>query len=459
MPDDLLLRENTHWYFAEMAREFGIEHVLVWDMPTYLDDKEESLKNTYVSLERIDFFRREGFEVIPLIKGAYEEHIWISASQIREWEFDVAAFHVSEYLSASEKPWPQIDNYSLTAEDLMIRYIEVILEYDFSQLLLVGGGSPRYARRLLELDDRICLAGYSWYLDGVKNNLYMPTGHVKPLGNRWFECSCLNCRSTPPKVLKTTSYIAGHNLYLNKLLVEDLDTEDIEVVFYGLIADYHENILVVGEVSVGADKSIWRALTRYLYRVKPDYLIIIGSIFDWGAVDNKRLGEWIEFIEALKKLHLDYGVELIPVYRYVGKNLPYLMTNLSFTINMRPRGSVFGESELDKALGIITRIISSSRTPIKIKKKVDPERSIVFTVEYLGVAEKPFEAAAEDLKNLRRHGDWLITDYINQPYIDHEHQVATPGVWDLTWRHYNEPKPGAIHITKEGEIMLIKLRD
>ena len=456
MPDKLLLEEDTHHHFAERAGELGVEYVLVWDMPTYLNDVEKSLENTYVSLDRIEYFADNGFRVIPLIKGAYEEHIRISASQISGWGFEVAAFHVSEYLSAVERPWPQIGDYSLTAEDLMIRYIEVILEYDFRQLLLVGGGSPRHAPRLLELDDRICVAGYSWYLDGQRNNIYMPTGYIKPLGNKYFECNCPNCRSIPPKTLRTSSYIAGHNLYLNKYLVKELDTEEIETNFYDVIADYHEDIVVVGEVSVGADKSRWRRLLNYLGRVKPDYLIIIGSIFDWEIIDERHIKEWIEFTERLKNLYLDYGTELIPVYRYVGKNLPYLMSSLSYTVNMRPRRSIFGESELDPVLGIITRIITSSRSPIKVKKRVEPGKDIVFTVEYHGVAEKPLEAAAEELKYLKKGGDWLITNYLNQPYIDWENKVATPGVWDLTWRHYTQPKPGAIHITKEGEINLIK---
>jgi len=458
MPDKLLLEKDTHHHFAEKARELGVEYVLVWDMPTYLNDFEKSLENTYASLNKIEYFTKNGFKTIPLIKGAYEEHIRISASQISGWGFEVAAFHVSEYLSAVEKPWPYINDYSLTAEGLMIKYIETILEYDFKQLLLVGGGSPRHGARLLELDDRICVAGYSWYLDGQRNNIYMPTGYIKSLGNKYFECNCPNCQSIPPKTLKTSSYIAGHNLYLNKYLLEELD-EEVETNLYDTIADYHEDILIIGEVSVGAEKSIWKTLLTYLKRIKPDHLIIIGSIFHWEIIDEKHIKEWIEFIEELKKLNQDYGTELIPVYRYVGKNLPYLMTSLSYTTNTYPKRSIFGESELDPVLGTITRIITSSRSPIKVKKRAASGKEIVFTIEHHGVADKPLEAAAEELTYLKREGDWLITNYINQPYIDWENRVATPGVWDLTWRHYTEPKPGIIHITKEGEINLIKPRE
>ena len=458
MPDKLLLEKDTHHHFAEKARKLGVEYVLVWDMPTYLNDFEKSLENTYASLNKIEYFTENGFKVIPLIKGAYEEHIRISASQISGWGFDVAAFHVSEYLSAVEKPWPYINDHSLTAEDLMIKYIETILEYDFKQLLLVGGASPRHGARLLELDDRIRVAGYSWYLDGQRNNIYMPTGYIKSLGNKYFECNCPNCQSIPPKTLKTSSYIAGHNLYLNKYLLEELD-EEVETSLYDIIADYHEDMLVVGEVSVGAEKSIWKTLLTYLRRIKPDHLIIIGRIFHWEIIDEKHIKEWIEFIEELKKLNQDYGTELIPVYRYVGKNLPYLMTSLSYTTNTYPKRSIFRESELDPVLGTITRIITTSRSPIKVKKRVASGKEIVFIIEHHGVADKPLEAAAEELKYLKKEGDWLITNYINQPYIDWENKAAAPGSWDLTWRHYTEPKPGAIHITKEGEIILIKPSD
>jgi hypothetical protein len=43
----------------------------------------------------------------------------------------VAAFHISEYLISEEKPWPYVDDFSLSAIGLMTKYIETILEYDF----------------------------------------------------------------------------------------------------------------------------------------------------------------------------------------------------------------------------------------------------------------------------------------------------------------------------------------
>ena len=126
---------------------------------------------------------------------------------------------------------------------------------------------------------------------------------------------------------------------------------------------------------------------------------------------------------------------------------------------MKLKGNVFEKSEIDSILGVIARIIASSKSSIKVKKIIDDDKNITISIQYFGVANKTPELAIEELRYFKRDSDWLITDYINQPYIDYKYQFATPGVWDLTWRYFNESKPGAIHITRNGEVKLIKFSE
>ena len=110
MPDEYLLQKDTYKQFIDTARKLNIKYVIVWDLPTYLNNKDESLKNVYLSIKYVKYFINEGFNIIPLVKGAYPEHIKVSASEIYDLGFNIVAFHVSEYLYSEEKPWPYIND-------------------------------------------------------------------------------------------------------------------------------------------------------------------------------------------------------------------------------------------------------------------------------------------------------------------------------------------------------------
>jgi len=456
MPDELLLKEDTHILFRKTAEELGVHYVLVWDMPTYLENKEESLRNTYISLSKIEFFLNEGFKIIPLIKGAYEEHIRISASQIFDWGFKTVAFHISDYLTSSERPWPHIEDYSLSSFDLMMRYINLILGYDFDRLLLVGGASPRYAFRLLEIDDRIILAGYSWYLDAEKRRIYdLKERYIVNIEDKEYECNCPYCVSMPPKVRRKSEGIARHNLYLNKIQISSEDIS-VDIQLYDLIADYSEDIVITGELSVGGPKSKWRSMIKKIYQLKPDYLIVIGRIFDFKTVDEKHIKHWREFIEILTKLHNDYNLNLISVYRYPSSGVYRLLKDIVYPPKRGERPNVLQENEADTLIARIIRMVVSSRSPIIVKKWYGGEVSSTFTIQYMGVAEQDFDISKNELRDFSKDTDWLICDYINRPYIDYQNKIGTPGIWDLRDIHYIKSEPGLIHIKRNGDIELIK---
>ena len=101
MPDEYLERPETLEYFVKYAEEVGFDYILAWDLPTYLDDKEESWRNMRKSIEVIDGLRRR-FKVIPLVKDAYPEQKRYACEELIEMGLEYAAIPGSPYLSVNE---------------------------------------------------------------------------------------------------------------------------------------------------------------------------------------------------------------------------------------------------------------------------------------------------------------------------------------------------------------------
>lgn len=253
MPDEALLRNDTHAKFLEFVTKIGIRHLIVWDMPTYLENYEESLRDTEVSIHRLLWFR-ENYprNIIPLAKGAYPEHLRVSLENILELGYEAVAFHVSEYLTSRLPPYPYIDDETLMAKDYMMEMIKVITEYPFKEILLIGVGNPKMIRGL-DWDDRFRYAGYSWYLDG-KNYRPYTNEKIIDIGYRYFEYGCPACKYTPPLIRRRDS-LPGHNLLTIRGVAED--EEIIEPKIYELIADYHEDILIISGLYIGNRYSRW----------------------------------------------------------------------------------------------------------------------------------------------------------------------------------------------------------
>ena len=73
MPDYLLEKQDTHLSFMRLAEDFGMHYMLVWDMPTYLDDKEKSLEKYIVLIDsKTVFVPRRGQEVVNVNVGHLE---------------------------------------------------------------------------------------------------------------------------------------------------------------------------------------------------------------------------------------------------------------------------------------------------------------------------------------------------------------------------------------------------
>ena len=453
MPDEYLLQKDTYKQFIDTARKLNIKYVIVWDLPTYLNNKDESLKNVYLSIKYVKYFINEGFNIIPLVKGAYPEHIKVSASEIYDLGFNIVAFHVSEYLYSEEKPWPYINDYSLTAIDLMMLNINEILKYDFDEILLIGGASPRYYKTLMEIDDRIKLSGFSWYIDAYERKLYLNTGDIVDIKFKYYECSCQSCIEVPPSLRRRPRYIARHNLLINKYLIEESENE-VTISFYDLIMEPHEDAIIAAELYVGHKDSIWKKLLTWIKEIKPSYIIFIGPTF-YKRWSKYTFSEWSSFIKELTELYSKYNTKAILVADPTERKPP-LQTepDAVYPPSLDPRNDALKETKYDDTIIKVSRLLCKVKSSIKIKKYDSLMRPVTIEVSVHKPAEKSIESALEDLRGIKKRTDWLISNYINQPTIDKEYKIATPGVWRATWLFYTKPVPGAIYITRNGEIRL-----
>jgi len=107
-------------------------------------------------------------------------------------------------------------------------------------------------------------------------------------------------------------------------------------------------------------------------------------------------------------------------------------------------------------LELLLRFFVTTKRQMKIKKYSWVGEQEIY-IKLYGVVDTPFEEAKKLLKDIALSKGWLITDYINKPYIDREARVATPGECNTLWQNLEKPAPGMIHVTREGDIKLIEL--
>ncbi len=453
MPDEALLRSDIHIRFLEFASKMGVRHLVVWDMPTYLENYEDSLRNTEISINRLLWFR-ENYQhnIIPLAKGAYPEQLRISLENILGLGYEVVAFHVSEYLTSRLPPYPYIDDKTLTAKDYMMQMIKVITEYPFNEILLIGVGNPKTVREL-DWDDRFRYAGYSWYIDGKNFRLY--TGEkVIDVGYRYFECSCPACKYTPPLIRRRTS-LPGHNLLIIRGVAED--EEVIEPRIYELIADHHEDILIISGLYVGNRYSRWREAIKVIEEMEPSHLIFLGNTFHVG--EDTIYNMWREFLEWLVNYCNGTGT-LIHVVKGVWETWPVDILKNRYTVYLGVEDPLQTRLEPEEKypLGLLHRFYTPSWTKMHIRKyTLDGSIDIyVYTLNKYHDTLTP-EEAEEWLTNEKRFKqiDMLYTDLTTYPILNQEEGIGSPGIWLRKIEARTPSKPGAIHINNKGEAKLI----
>jgi len=375
-----------------------------------------------------------------------------------EMGFEYAAIHVSPYLSVNDYIGDYLEKAGVHDIEYTYDYlrylVEIILEYPFKEVLIVGGGSPRHAKELLDLDpDRVRLAGYSWYIDSGKYQIYDPLGELVDIRNRFYECSCRVCSVVGPRMRRIRPYMALHNLLLNREIVKYYageESEDIELKMYDLILETYEDLLILNDIMVGARYSIWRSALNLAEEIYPDYLLLTGSIIDSGRVDNATLRRFIEWIENHREIKIILLWDIPKYHRNILVMLDNLLNRYTDLIDRK-----IDDEDIPTREALTTLILTSKWGRMKVKKETW-NGDIEIEVELTGPMDKPLEKALEELSHWKKREGWLITDYIDQPYIDGEHKIATPGRWATNIRPPQRLKPGAIHITQKGEIKIIK---
>ena len=102
----------------------------------------------------------------------------------------------------------------------------------------------------------------------------------------------------------------------------------------------------------------------------------------------------------------------------------------------------------------LTRLILTVKNKMRIRK-LTWEKPIDIYIRLYGPAEKDYKIVLEELRNINKDDEWLITDYLNKPYIDYDRRVATPGEWHTLWEIYEKPEPGVLYLDRKGEFRLL----
>lgn len=372
------------------------------------------------------------------------------------------AFHITEYLTSPVRPYPYIPDPTLTAKDLMYRYIDLIREYDFKEILLIGGAGLRNIEYLLNLDERIRVAGFSWFLDAQKMILYTPLKSVD-VSYKFFECTCPVCSVLRPKDRRSINNIAKHNLYMLRYLTNTVDKK-VDIKYYSLILDYSEDILIFGGLYVGNPLSAWEDAISIIYDIKPSYVIFMGNVIDYSECDENQFNQWTLFIRHLIKLYEEYDVKSLFMLGPVEKYSFYrLIRHRCFLYGLRvdPLLDNLNYSRLRETathLPLI-RLYNTAKRNMIVKKEITNNRSLLFYLETRAVEDiTSLEKLIEDLyyERTKREVDWIITTQTSYPYIDSEHKVAFPGIW-LKQRIFATPnKGGAIYIPPDAKPRLIE---
>ena len=209
--------------------------------------------------------------------------------------------------------------------------------------------------------------------------------------------------------------------------------------------------MIINELRVGSRLSSWRDAFKLVEKYKPKYLIITGRLLSLD--ESSMYEEYRDLVEVLTEVEEDTKISYIAQYISKGrwvKDILYRLYLRDIDIVGR-KMTIYDEENI---LERLTRLILTAKKKMVIKK-LTWDKPFTIEVTLYGSQEKSFEKAIEELKTIKKDYDWLITNYINKPYINYEDKVATPGEWHREWDKYERPEAGAIYISPEGEIKLI----
>jgi len=457
MPDEYLEREETLQEFLRFASEHSFDYIIAWDTPTYLDDEEASWRNTLKSLEVVERLRGR-FNIIPLVKGAYPEHKRFACERLSELGFDTVAIHASPYLSTNQYIEPYLRRAGLTGirytDEYLTYLLELILEYPFKEVLVLGGAGPRQIPDLIALDpERIRLSGYSWFIDAGRKVVYGELGEPLDIRKGFYHCNCETCVVTGPRLRRDRQYISLHNLLISRELIRHYAGEESRnhrVEEYDLILDTYEDLLILNDLMIGGRYSLWRLGLKMAGEQMPRYLVLTGRVFDTSRISIQVLEEFREWVDEHRDTRIVLVWDILPSRANIGRLLDTLLYRGIDLIEERPDK---GEAQVRE---LVTRLVLTARWGSMTIRKETWRRGFDVTIRLMGPSGKPREAAIEDLGGGIGEDGWLVTDYIEEPYIDRERRIATPGRWGAYRGPARLLRPGGVHITHRGEVEILE---
>ena len=457
MPDEYLEREETLRDFLGFASEHGFDYIIAWDTPTYLDDEEASWRNTLKSLEVVERLRGR-FNIIPLVKGAYPEHKRYACERLAELGFETVAIHASPYLSTNQYIEPYLRRAGLTGirytHEYLKHLLELILEYPFKEVLVLGGAGPRHVPDLIALDpDRIRLAGYSWYIDATRMTVYGGLGDAIDIRRGFYHCNCDVCLVTGPRLRREGRYISLHNLLISRELIRHYageESRDYRVERHDLILDTYEDLLILNDLMIGGRYSLWRLGLKMAGEHRPRYLVLTGRVFDTSRISIQVLEEFREWVETHRDTRIILVWDMPPGRANIGRLLDNLLYRGIDLVEERPYQ---GEAQVRE---LVTRLVLTARWGSMTIRKETWGGGFDVTIRLLGPSGKPGEAAIEDLGRGKGEDGWIVTDYIEEPYIDRERRIATPGRWGAYRGPARLLRPGGVYITHRGEVEILE---
>ena len=457
MPDEFLT-PDSHNHFLELAEKLGVYAVVAWDLPTYLERPDEGWENIEKCIDRVGWFKNKGLNVIPLIKGAYEDQIRYCTSRFREMGFGLMAFRATDYMRSDYPPYPELPSESRDPRYLLLKYLKAIFDEGVEKLLLIGGMNPKYFDDFLDISENIVFAGASWYLDSLRYTVHL-FGEKRYVGNRYYECDCPACKYTPSRVRRSPEHIALHNLHIDRMMNDERE-EPYEIRFHDLIVDDFEDVVIAGNLFVGKEHSLWREFIEKMRSMRPSYMVLAGNII-YPEYNEWARNEWRGFIEEVLWFWEDNGTITFFMRGY-HELKPMKITDshrLLYGLGEDPLTSK--KSSEDYILSIL-RYYNTAKRRLDIKKITATGEGLSIYVEPLSIDDIQTLEHYIDLfeayrKRLNR--DWIITTVKPYPHIDYERRVAILGEWREKAPYLEKPRPGYIHITHQGEVKLVKIEE
>jgi len=254
--------------------------------------------------------------------------------------------------------------------------------------------------------------------------------------------------------LRTKENISLHNLLINKYLIEEQYDElnRVSIETYDLILDTHEDLMIVNELRVGSKYSMWREAFRLIRKYKPSYLILTGNLLSFD--DSYIYDEYKDMVEILTEIEEDTKIFYVPQYISKGQWIKRVLYELYLKdTDIADRKMEIRDKE--NILERLTRLVLTAKKSMVIMK-LTWSNKITLEIVLHGSQDKSFEKAVADLKMLNKEYEWLVTNYINKPYIDDKTKIVTLGEWHMEWDKYEAPEPGILYLTMDGELKIIK---